>query len=84
MPAPIIDPKITIGNLIQILVLVVGVVVAYANLTSTQTRDHAQLVEMQQAFVRRDVQEAKDSSIANLLGDISRRLERMERKIDSK
>jgi len=78
-----IDPKISVGNLITIVGLVLAWIFGYANLQGRVNVTEVGYAELKIQSERRDMAKQREQNLANRLDDIRSRMERMEKNLDA-
>jgi hypothetical protein len=86
-----LDMKLSIGHIMQAIILCVGLGATYAGLSARQDMFRADLdqqklalAQAEGAFQRIDVATAREAALVDALKDLKQRLERIENKIDRK
>ncbi len=82
-----LDMRISLGHIAQAVILAVGIGAAYQGLSAKQDALKAEIDTQKAAlaaYQRADVAAARESVLLEVLNEVKQRLERIEKKIDSR
>lgn len=77
-----LDLKVSLGNFLTIATILAAGLISYAKMDSRVSANEAVLAKSELTYMRRDMAEIREASLANQLTDLKAQLDRVERKLD--